>query len=308
METRTIQTLLLAKFDKWRNSISDPAVKSMVKNNTIITGGCIASMLLGESVNDFDLYFTNKETTKAVAEYYTNKFNEVTGCKGKVIDGEFFNASLFQGGVSLNMTPDRIKIIFQSSGVASTSDTLRDEEGNLIVAKEDPAQPAKPKYRPVFLSCNAITLSDKIQIVIRFYGNAEEIHGHYDYIHCTNYWESKNGGNLVLNQKALESLLTKELTYTGSLYPIASLIRTRKFIKRGWTINIGQYLKMAYQISKLDLDNVAVLEDQLTGVDAAYFTTLINALVAYVEAAKKENIEFTLTYGYLVTIIDRIFG
>src|SRR3546814_17023564 len=127
-----------------------------------------------------------------------------------------------------------------------------------------------PTYRPVFMSTNAITLSDKIQIVLRFYGEADAIHENYDFVHCTNYWTSKDA-NLTLRQPALESLLCKELRYVGSKYPVCSVIRLRKFIRRGWVINAGQILKMMMQVSELDLTNPAVLQDQLTGVDSAYF-------------------------------------
>ena len=34
------------------------------------------------------------------------------------------------------------------------------------------------------------------------------------------------------------------------------MIRTRKFLKRGWHINAGQYLKMCFQISELDLSDI----------------------------------------------------
>nr|MCU0343906.1 T9SS type A sorting domain-containing protein [Ignavibacterium sp.] len=45
------------------------------------------------------------------------------------------------------------------------------------------------KYRPVFISENAITLSDKVQLVIRFYGTPAEIHDNYDYAHCMCYFD-----------------------------------------------------------------------------------------------------------------------
>src|SRR3546814_13834921 len=80
------------------------------------------------------------------------------------------------------------------------------------------------------MSTNAITLSDKIQIVLRFYGEADAIHENYDFVHCTNYWTSKDA-NLTLRQPALESLLCKELRYVGSNYPVCSVIRLSKFIR-----------------------------------------------------------------------------
>src|SRR6185437_3482208 len=90
----------------------------------------------------------------------------------------------------------------------------------------------------------------------------------------TCYWRSENS-HLSLPRKALEAIITKELVYSGSKYPLASIIRTRKFINRGWQINAGQYLKMTLQLNQMDLLNVDVLEEQLTGVDAAYFHQVI---------------------------------
>ena len=89
----------------------------------------------------------------------------------------------------------------------------------------------------------------------------------------------------------------------GSKYPVCSVIRTRKFIKRGWMITGGQYLKMAYQISLLDLENLEVLEDQLVGVDAYYFTQIIEIL----RAQKEKDANFKLDANYLSTLIDRMF-
>jgi hypothetical protein len=156
----------------------------------------------------------------------------------------------------------------------------------------------KPKYRPVFVSTNAITLSNKIQLVLRFYGEANSIHENYDFIHCTNYWTSKDN-NLVLQKSALESLLSKELFYVGSKYPVCSVIRLRKFIKRGWTINAGQILKILMQVSALNLTSIPVLQDQLTGVDCAYFLQVIKKL--------KEKDARKVNYAYLIEIIDRMF-
>lgn len=300
MKSKTINAIISKKFSEYCKSITDEKVKGLVEKNSIITGGCIASMLLKENVNDYDIYFTNKETVKAVAEYYMAKFNKENGTDGYVLDGAVPNKRNLNssGGVALNMTPDRVKIIFESDGVAKEhgaeqSDAIDGE----IITKDD----GKEKYRPVFMSCNAITLSNQIQIVIRFYGEAMEIHDNYDFVHCTNYWLS-NDKKLVLNQEALESLLAKELKYIGSKYPVASVIRIRKFINMGWIINAGQILKMAFQISELKLTDIAVLEDQLVGVDVAYFNVLIDALKNRPEQQEKE-----LAYGYLSTIIDRIF-
>src|SRR6185369_8941141 len=76
MKKKTINAVLCKKFDDFLSSITDEKVKSFAETNSIITGGSIASMLLKEKVNDYDIYFTNKETVKAVAEYYVAKFKK----------------------------------------------------------------------------------------------------------------------------------------------------------------------------------------------------------------------------------------
>jgi hypothetical protein len=95
-------------------------------------------------------------------------------------------------------------------------------------------------------------------------------------VHATNYFTFEEG--LVTNVAALESILTKSLRYQGSLYPLTSVIRMKKFIQRGWTVNAGEILKMLFQVSELDLKNIEVLEEQLIGVDVAYFSLLITVL------------------------------
>lgn len=310
MKAKTIKAILAKKFKSFADTIEDEAVRKLVENNTIITGGCIASMLLGEKINDFDLYFTDHATTKAVAEYYVKRF-------------EVKNRHGIPCGITVDDQGGRVRIIVKSAGIASEVGSSAEYEyfesspedraagyvgevmsdvGEIEEAYQQTEQMAlqveDAVYRPVFMSTNAITLSDKIQIVLRFYGDAEEIHKNYDFVHCTNYWLSKDG-SLTLRQPALESLLCKELRYVGSKYPVCSVIRLRKFIRRGWVINAGQILKMMMQISDLDLTNPEVLQDQLTGVDSAYFIELMGKL--------KENDPEKVNTAYLVEIIDRMF-
>ncbi len=156
----------------------------------------------------------------------------------------------------------------------------------------------KIKYRSLFITPNAISLSDKIQLIIRFTGNVDEIHENFDYVHCTCAYDYKED-NLSLPAKALESIINKELIYQGSKYPLCSIIRTRKFIERGWTINAGQYFKMALQLNKLDLTNVDVLRDQLIGVDSAYFLKILEAI---------NNVDLQIiSDSYMFKIINRVF-
>jgi hypothetical protein len=310
MKSKTIKALLAKKFKSFAASIEDETVREMVEKNTIITGGCIASMLLGEKINDFDIYFTNKATAAAVAQYYVDRF-------------KIKKRSGIECAITVDTSDERVKIVIKSAGVASedgadspyqyfesrpeneTANYVSEVMGNPGTIQdtyediEEKVQEIDDEtYRPVFMSTNAITLSSRVQLILRFYGDAETIHENFDFVHATNYWTSRDGA-LTLRPLALEALLSRELRYVGSKYPICSVIRLRKFLKRGWVINAGQLLKMMMQISELNLKDPEILQEQLTGVDSAYFMEVMTKL----KAKDPEKVET----AYLIEIIDRMF-
>lgn len=313
MKAKTIRKALRSKVDQWLATIEDTAVRQLAGDSVIVTGGCIASMLLKEPVNDYDVYFRSHAAALAVAQYYVARFDTK-------------NKQGIPCAISVEDKGGRIRIIVKSAGIASEDGSEREYryfesrpagEADAYVSEvmTDPGDiedryteterqaleatdDGKPKYRPVFLSTNAITLSQKMQLIFRFYGDPDAIHDNYDFAHCTNYWSSWND-ELVLRPQALECLLTRELRYVGSKYPVCSVIRLRKFIARGWQVNAGQILKMLMQVHALNLMDPRVLEDQLTGVDCAYFAEVIHKL--HEKDPEKVNA------AYLVEIIDRMF-
>lgn len=324
MKAKTIKQVLRKKTGEWLASITDPVVRKLAADNTIVTGGCIVSMLREERVNDFDVYFRNTEAAFAVAQYYVDEFAKNPPTK--------FTERM--GGGSIPIVVEKtdagnVKVVIKSAGIVSEGGTNEyayfeghpDEIGQEYVAQQTAVldnleqgddvagstldeTDTRPKFRPVFISANAITLSHGVQLVVRFVGEPEVIHKYYDFVHCTCYWQSWDG-KLELPAAALEAILTKELRYVGSLYPLCSIIRVRKFVARGWQINAGQILKMCVQLNQLNLMDLNVLQDQLTGVDAFYFMQVIDRL----KAAQSEKGEAgkPVDGTYLMTIIDRIF-
>lgn len=136
----------------------------------------------------------------------------------------------------------------------------------------------KRKFGPYdvkFITTNALTLMDDVQLVLCSHGEPRDVSSRFDFLHCQGTYDSFSG-KVSLSESILEAILNKELVYTGSDYPVASLIRTRKFIRRGWKINAGQYLKMAVDINRLDFDDPDTLKNQLIGVDVVYFDRILN--------------------------------
>lgn len=293
MQIKTIKKVIVKKLEEWLTTIEDVKLRDEVRKNLLVSGGAITSLLQNLPVNDYDIYIQNMDVLIKLANYY---------CSGKVLDGRL------RGRYLENDKSDLYQELFgfnDNSELTVRVRTLKENQVKLNIPsvgmKVEPKLDAEGnplKYQVAFLSQNAISLTDDIQIVLRFSGSVEEIHKTFDFIHATNYYTFSEG--LITNVAALESIITKCLRYQGSLYPLTSIIRMKKFIARGWTINAGEMLKAMFQISELDLKDPDVLEEQLIGVDVAYFAVLIEVL-------RGVNPE-TITASYLATIIDKVFN
>ncbi|MFV1644904.1 hypothetical protein VWZ82_12850 [Phaeobacter sp. JH20_41] len=316
LKAKTIKSVLRNKVNAWLESIKDEGLRDLCQKEAIVTGGSIASMLIGEDVNDFDIYFRTKRTVRAVADYYVKEFEAHRTAQGGV------PVPIYVEELKDSAGKDRVRIVVKSAGVSGEgqeadyqyfeSQGANYDAGEYVGEAFDPLSDVKDiagevrdqvdgdgeEYSPAFLSSNAISLRGKVQLILRFYGDPDEIHQSYDFVHCMNYWESGTGA-LTLKPEALEALLSRTLVYAGSQYPLCSVIRTRKFVERGWRINAGQYLKMAMQLSQLDLTNHVTLEEQLTGVDVAYFAEVIEKI----KAKDPQKVDA----AYLTEIIDRMF-
>jgi hypothetical protein len=342
MLTKTMNQILSKKVNHWLETITDEELRKEILNGLVITGGCFPSMIMNEEPKDYDCYFTTKELTLKVAEYYAKVWNDSHPeqknrigkvCKVMVLDGanpsqeirDYYWNLRGQGSVEDmsetgavmidNCAPERVKMIFPSDGVVGDLDAVNsDEELGLsrtstvqIVQELDEVKAdeiigkEKRPYFPVFISENAITLSDGIQIVVRFYGEPDKVHETYDFVHTKAYWTKKT--QTVIPNQVYECVINKTLIYTGSLYPICSIFRLRKFIARGWKINVGQILKMCMQVSELNLQNINTLEEQLVGVDSLYFQQLINQF----QKKRANDPSFVLSTDYVLSIIDKIF-
>ncbi len=307
MQIKTIEKNIKLKLEEWLKTIPDDTLRKSVKENLLVSGGSITSMLLNEQVNDYDIYLMDINVTKSLADFYTKSISSIIILDGRVRDvliEKYNDEYAIQNSLSnsksaieqnnsyaislRNLKEDQIKLYFEGA------------KGGLKINEE--AKEGELNYTPLYFSPNAISLSNNLQIVLRFWGTAEQIHKTFDYIHATNYFTFKEG--LVRNLPAIESILTKQLKYQGSHYPLTSIIRAKKFIKRGFNINAGELLKIMFQISELDLTNPDILEEQLIGVDVAYFDLIISALRNKFDSDKN----FKLSAVYFNSLIDKIFN
>lgn len=290
---KTIEKNIKSEMEKWIKTLPKD-LQIEVRDALVVTGGCITSMLLGELPNDYDVYFSNIDTAKKVVDHYLSDYD---------IKNE-------RASLESIIENEGIRVVVKSAGIiGSASDDLKNyqyfeyqphERVEQFMEKYDEYKHGSP-YSVSFITSNAISLFPNIQIITRFVGNPNEIHENYDFVHTTNYFTFKDG--VVLNHAALEATLAKELKYVGSRFPICSMFRLKKFLRRGWTITAGEMLKIAWDINKLDLNSIETLTDQLVGVDAAYFHEIISSLTTAQNGGSMETIDRT----YLFELINRVF-
>lgn len=282
---KVIARVVRKKLDDWIDTIDheDVELAKRVRDDVFVAGGAIASLLLGEKPNDFDVYFKSVETAKRVAEHYVSW--------------------LAWDERSIEVTERNGHPYIEIDSVGAAGEEGYQEHLDLEGLDSAPQHPddsneESPKYRPVFLTGHAITLSDGIQICIRFTGAIEEVVTHFDFAHTQLAYDYATDRVVVAAPQALSCLLARELVYMGSEYPLSAMFRMRKFLRRGFRINAGQMLLIGFGISRLDLTDPETLEEQLIGVDVAYFYQLIAAL--------RES-DRELSSSYLAELVNKIF-
>jgi hypothetical protein len=104
------------------------------------------------------------------------------------------------------------------------------------------------KFHVKLITDNAINLSDKIQLIIRFTGIPEEVTKNFDWAHIKSYF--KYPDKLIINIDTYRLIVEKELVYTGSQYPLSSLLRLKKYIKKGWNVSTKTMVHIVLDILK----------------------------------------------------------
>lgn len=236
-QAKGIKAKIRAKMDDFLLSIKNEKIRELFKEHSYVAGGAIASLLQGEEPSDYDIYFKNSTACAAAAEEF------------------IFYESICESIIEL---PNQVALIVPG-GMVNQSEI----EG--------------VKYHPIVLTENAITLTDGIQIILRFVGIGESLIQNFDFLHCQTLYDYKTN-EILMSEEVEKAVQNKRLIFTGSHYPLASLVRTRKFVKREYKINAGQYVKIALELNRFDLKDPRVLREQLVGVDLMLFADLLSLM------------------------------
>lgn len=227
-----------------------------------IAGGAVGSVLRGEKPNDIDLYCVDLDEVITLRE-----------------------------------------IILSSYGF----DELKPRETIQTVHCSN----KEKGYQPGELICftkNSLTFKGShcnYQIITKYAGETTSVLDNFDFIHTMiAYNHSSNKfiyGNLYDNEIIMSSILQKQLVYHHSEYPVSSLFRLKKYVQRGYDINVTSLVKLCFDIGLIDLTNPVVLQEQLTGLDMLILSNIINKF------SDNEIIDRTVIDDVINEVMNRSF-
>lgn len=272
--------------EHFRTHVIQEKDKECFDCNVYVAGGSIISLLGGEKPKDVDIYVRDADYA---AQLVTSIIRHYRRSNAIVLGGKSVPVALQVSKVDYVPNTQSVSIGIEGYPQVSVGATNSKDSG-------------------LFLSKNAVSIKAKVtglpveaQLITRFVGKPLDVVRCFDFDHTRHIYTGT--GELLLSSEGLKSQSTRDLRYSGSYFPLTSIIRTKKFIKRGWNCSAGEYLKMTIQAAALDWTSKAVLYDQLEGVDVALFEQLIAAIEATFPGA-----ETPVEPAFVFKQIDKIFA
>ena len=274
MKFNSIRKILKKRVAQWLATITDDETRRILSNNIIVSGGAITSLLMDNEINDVDIYLASSEAVEAALRYYVPEDLQIV-----VTD--------FQ-----NIAGDTEQRYFVQAREDDDERLVRRERAHIHASVW--RYNTKEKFAVKGITNNALTLNGKIQLIFRFYGSPDQIHKNFDFDHAKGYY-TFDDNTLHIGTHVMSAVLQKSLVYKHSLYPLCSLLRTRKFLARGWSINLPNMLRIITDVKALDFNNMYLMRDQLLGVDVAYIAWML------------ENLNEAQSWAQFIEDLDRAF-
>jgi len=222
---------------------------------SFIAGGAILSVSREEKIKDYDLFLTDPSSARSLVNLFMRRIDG--GSTFQLLTQEDDTNPKISKGI-LGFTQPQLMTVSIEEVIDNFNKKCKEEKAGGTV-------------KPVYLSKNAVTLSNGIQIIFRFIGEPEDVFSTFDYEHCKVYWRPDPLGlllgKLVYSGRSQESIAKNELIYTGNTrFVLSAISRLNKFIKRGWGITPSSLLSLAVTSSKIDWSDRKVLEEELLGI------------------------------------------
>jgi len=250
---RTVNNLCEEKLKEL--ALTEKQFSETILCTSFIAGGAILSVSKQEKIKDYDLFMT----TPAAA---LKLFNILIK---RIPDGDSLTLTVEQDNINPNLHRGYLFLnnAFREDTLEKAIDRFNENCKKYKIKSH--------KVYPTYLSKNALTLSNGVQLIFRFIGEPKEVFSTFDYEHCKIYWRPNPLGLLLgsvhYEGRSQESIAKNELIYTGNTrFVLSAISRLNKFIKRGWGISPSSLLSLALSVNKVDWSSREALEEELLGI------------------------------------------
>jgi hypothetical protein len=134
------------------------------------------------------------------------------------------------------------------------------------------------------------------QVIKAFFGSPLHLFRYFDYSVCMGaYLPSEK--IFHLNSNFLLDIASGYMHFNiGTEYPIASLVRLSKYMRKGYKINGTEMIKIALCINNLNIKTYADLKKHLLGIDTQFLAEIT------IKLESEPNKEYD--YNYFLTMLD----
>ncbi len=146
------------------------------------------------------------------------------------------------------------------------------------------------------------TLFQIILLESTFLPSAKEIIDNFDFTICMGAYDTFLN-QFILHPNFLLDLASRNLVYNvNAKFPLCSLYRVGKYVRRGYHISGVEIIKLGLSINNLKMDNYQDLKEQLVGIDTLFLKDLTDKLMT------PEYIEKKFDFNEFLDMIDEYYN
>lgn len=119
----------------------------------------------------------------------------------------------------------------------------------------------------------------RVQLIKKVFGAPKEIIKQFDFTICMAAYDPQTE-TIIMDDNFLYHLAQRTLYLNTELkYPIATLWRVKKYLKRDFSLPAIEIIKLALIINNLKIETFGQLKEQLEGIDTYFLRELTDALI-----------------------------
>jgi hypothetical protein len=167
---------------------------------------------------------------------------------------------------------------------------------------------ARTKASPVFVTDHATTYrceGNTFQLVKVVFGSAAEVFDKFDFTVCMGAYSCGEDTFTLQTHFIQHNSQRKLVFHKGTLFPICSMVRTVKYMRRGYTMTGVERIRIAMAVSRLQLTSWQDVKKQLQGIDTTFLKPLTDNMLS--EGRADKTFDYDEFDAYIEDIMTKYY-